>query len=304
MQTTVNKRNTEIYKILLGVLEMLQSSMGEERISFARAVEESLAFRAGRRPRTRAEIRYVCARMMRRVPWLAGTPVVEIGRHECEAVLDRAGTARQQRKWRAILHGVLEYSLQQGWSFHNPVARVRLPALQEREVQPLSWNEIRQLASSARQPQHRCCMPAMGLMLWAGVRPAEVERLHWSDINWEENVITLRPMHSKTGGCRHVQLHAALKAWLREYGRGQGSICPANWQRHWRQLRHAAGLIPWRQDVLRHTFASYHAKHFHDFPRLQEDMGHRSSALLRTRYLSMHGLTRTHARLFWTPGAV
>ena len=305
MQKITGKdRERVVRDALKAALELLHFGVCGESVRYAQAVEESLEARKARRPRTLAEIRHISNRMMRQVAWLADCPVQNLGRRECEQILSCARTPRQQLKWRSILHGVLEHCIRQEWCSFNPVAMLAAPVVQEHELLPLSWEEIRRLVHTARLAAHRCCMPAMGLMLWAGIRPAEVERLRWSDIDWDEDVISLRPAHSKTGGTRHVLLHAVLKNWLRECGGGQGRICPANWQRHWRKLRDAAGIVPWRQDVLRHTFASYHVKHFHDFARLQEDMGHRSAALLRTRYLSMRGITRAHARLFWTPGGV
>lgn len=273
-----------------------------EPVSFCEAVQDLLRSRVGRRPRTLAEIRSVCTSLMRKVPGLSGRSVGSMTRRECAELVQVATTPRQQRKLRTILHGVFEHCRRQEWCVVNPVALIQAPQLQEQEIVPLAWHELRLLLRLVRLPLHRGCMPPLGLMLWAGVRPAEVERLHWADINWEESVISIRSMHAKTGGCRHIQLQPVLRAWLVEHGVEQGPICPPNWQRRWRLLRDSAGLIPWRQDVLRHTFASYHAKQFHDFARLQEDMGHRSAALLRTRYLSMNGLTAAYARAFWTPG--
>ena len=273
-------------------------------VNFNEAVQDFLQAKQGRRSRTVAEIRSVCRRLMRGRPGLAERKVSEMSRKECVELIQLAPTPRQQQKFRTILHGLFAHCCRQEWVAVNPVALIVNPRLQEHEILPLGWNELVSLLRHARIARHRCCMPALGLMLWAGVRPAELTRLRWSDIDWEESVISLRSQHSKTGGCRHIQLQSVLCSWLHEHGVGQGKICPPNWGRKWRCLRDAAGLSPWRQDVLRHTFASYHAKFFHDFARLQEDMGHRSASLLRTRYLSMQGLTAAHARLFWTPGAL
>ena len=65
---------------------------------------------------------------------------------------------------------------------------------------------------------------------------------------------------------------------------------PRRWVQRWRALRKAAGWSketahPWRQDVCRHTFATYYAAHFRNFAALQLEMGHRDSSLLRTRYV-------------------
>ncbi len=286
----------------LGLIRALLERHTLTSVRFDQAVEESIAARQGRRPRTLSEVRAVCGRLMRLEPGLAAQPVHSLGRETCARLVQFGSTPRQQHKFRVILHGVMEYCRRRQWCISNPVALLQSPFLVEEPIHPLSWEALKRLLKLARDPQHRACMPPLGLMLWAGIRPAEVTRLRWQDIDWEESVISLRPVHSKTGGCRHVQLQPVLRRWLRQAEEGRGLICPPNWPRRWRALRDAAGLIPWRQDVLRHTFASYHAKHFHDFPRLQEDMGHRSAALLRTRYLSMQGITAALARRFWTPG--
>ena len=284
------------------ILHMALHMLDEVRsVKFQYAVQESMKARSGRRPRTLSEIRSICSRLMREFPGLAEREVCSITRMECAEMVKAWPSTRQQHKIRVILHGVFEYSRRQEWCLENPAAFLQLPLLREKEIPPLDWAELQRLTRTARKPEHRACMPPLGLMLWAGVRPAEVERLCWHDIDWEDGVISLRSLHTKTGGCRHIRLHDVLRHWLRECINGSGRICPPNWQRRWQRLRAEAALIPWRQDVLRHTFASYHAKHFHNFAALQEDMGHRSSALLRTRYLSMRGITARLAARFWTP---
>jgi hypothetical protein len=79
-------------------------------------------------------------------------------------------------------------------------------------------------------------------------------------------------------------------------------ICPKGWERKWREVRVRAGWNknhPWAQDILRHTFASYHAAAFRDYTALQWEMGHRDGRQLRTRYMNMDSIGRKHAALFW-----
>ena len=57
----------------------------------------------------------------------------------------------------------------------------------------------------------------------------------------------------------------------------------------------------WVQDVLRHTYASFHAKNYADLPRLQLNMGHRDLSLLHSRYINMHGISRADAKRFFEP---
>lgn len=281
------------------------AAYGEQSLSIPLqdAATASLRHKEKRRPRTIYEIRIICTRLHRLAPEFMKRRMRDINRRDCQQILQSCfSTDRQRQKARVILHGIFAYGIRQGWCTTNPLQTIDLPKPQEREVQPLPWDDLKQLLKTARAREHRLCMPALGIMLWAGVRPAEVRRLSWQDIDWEERVISIRPTHSKTGGCRHVTLVPALETWLKEYGiRQEGSICPPNWERRWKELRQNALPHAWQQDVLRHTYASYHAKHWHDFNLLQAEMGHRSARLLQTRYLSMHGITSGHAARFWKP---
>lgn len=77
-------------------------------------------------------------------------------------------------------------------------------------------------------------------------------------------------------------------------------ICPPNWRRKWKNIREISGFKGvWVQDVLRHTYASYHAKKFHDLPRLQVNMGHRDLSLLCSRYINMRGISNVEAESFF-----
>lgn len=279
---------------------------GRHEQTFAEAVEVALQTKAAKRPRTRAEFRHFCRRIMLHSPKLSDRPLGEIGHRECqELISDIFPTERQRDKARRILHNLFEINIRSGYCDHNPIAVLPHPVIPENEIQPLPWEQLKSLLRMIQEVAHRPCMAPMGLMLWAGIRPAEVTRLDWGCIDWEENIISLKPRHSKTGGSRHITLYPVLRHWLRlsaeEY---KGSICPPNWHRRWKALREAAVSIPWQQDVLRHTFASYHVKRWHDFALLQSEMGHRSADLLRTRYLSMKGITKEQAVKFWTPGAL
>ena len=151
------------------------------------------------------------------------------------------------------------------------------------------------------------CLAAVGLMLYAGIRPEEVRRLDWAQIDLREGVVSLRARHSKTGGARIVTIRPVLRNLLERaaaMGFRAGSVCPRNWPAKWRALRRLAGWDgkekKWTADILRHTFASYFARHFKNLHVLQLEMGHSSSDLLRTRYLNMEGVTEMTAAIFWS----
>ena len=138
-------------------------------------------------------------------------------------------------------------------------------------------------------------------MLWAGIRPKEVRRLRWKDIDLTENIITITSQNSKTGGTRHITILQVLKKILLQHQKAdETQITPPNWDNKWRYVRKHADLqAKWQQDVLRHTFASYHAKQFKNFPQLQLEMGHHNLSLLRSRYINMQGISKKSAKDFF-----
>ncbi len=279
----------------------------EHTVTFAHAAEESLARRvaAGRRPTTLRDLRHYIRRLLR-VPGLAERPLRAMDIHECRQALEFAfaGSTHSFRKGRAILHSIFAYGLRQGWCSRNPVDAVEVPPVEEKEIVPLSVAECRRLVEVAKTPHFRDCLPALGLMLFAGVRPGEVARLRWDAVNCREGVLAIAARHCKTGGARRVELCASLKRLLRHQCPPQADallpLCPPQWHKRWQALRQAAGFgSRWVPDVLRHTFASYHALTHRNLPALQLQLGHRDARLLMTRYLNLPALRRADSSRFW-----
>ena len=266
--------------------EALRSA--ERTVCFARAVEAALEARKDRRARTLSDFRYISRRLLKKCPGLAERRVRSLSPADCAAYLQQAfDTPRQRLKAHAILSGIFRTALRRGWCADNPMLNVEKPRVQEAPIAILTRAEISRLLSAAQSYADGACLAAVGLMLYAGLRPHEVARLSWEDINLTHSSIRIQPQHSKTGGARRVTIHPPLARLLSSVAASSGRICPRGWAKHWRALHRAAGFARWQPDVLRHTFASHHLAHFGSYAALQLEMGHRSAELLRTRYVSM-----------------
>lgn len=275
-------------------------------VSFAYAVNAVLEAKAHRRARTLSDIRYITKVFMRDKNGLATRKIRSITTKECSELLEHCfHTQRQRYKARLILHGVFALALKRGWCAENPVSRVDVPVLKETPVMALNVTQCNKLLHAAKHQEKGECLAALGLMLYAGIRPQEIQRLSWKHLNLSENIISIPSIHSKTGGTRHVSIEPALKKILEEVitpENRESLICPINWTKKWQKVRKSAGWdgkTLWVQDCLRHSYASFHALYYKDFTRLQYEMGHSSSMLLRTRYLNMQGLTQDMANRFW-----
>ncbi len=100
-----------------------------------------------------------------------------------------AGSAHSFRKGRAILHSIFAYGMRQQWCGRNPVVAVEVPSIEEKEIAPLPLADCRRLVEAAKTTPFRDCLPALGLMLFAGVCPGEVARLRWGDVCCDEGVL-------------------------------------------------------------------------------------------------------------------
>lgn len=286
----------------------------EKSISFERAVQETLAAKSHRRQQTLSEIRYITRKLMSRIPGLAKRSVRSLTTQEWAQYLESVFvTPRQRRKARTIVHGVFALMVKRNWCSENPISKVDIPSLQENIVPVLSPQEAEILVQTATEKYDGECLPAVAIMLYAGVRPQEVQGLTWRQINLQEGIISLLPYHVKTGGTRHITIEPILSHILKMYEReyqplATQFICPKYWNRKWREIRCVAGWTPhdnpWRQDCLRHSYATYHALYYKDFIRLQYEMGHASVILLKTRYLNLGNLYFRDAECFWNGGKI
>lgn len=269
-----------------------------QTMSFEEAARASLNARKDRRPTTRRDLRHFIGRMLR-VEGVASRPLRAMTSSECRALLEQAfdGSVHSYRKGRAILHSIFAYGYRHEWCDANPVSRIEVPRVEEKEIVPLSAHEIRQLQTTVSEPQFEQLQLPLHLMLYCGIRPAEVERVDpVRDINWAEKTVTIRPSASKTGGGRVIPLRGIKDEGIRKW-KEQTSLKHA--PKLWRSFRRRAGFKHWVPDVLRHTFATYHAVHFRNLPELQLEMGHRDASLLRTRYVNAAYVSRKEARAFW-----
>ncbi len=291
MRAANGKMTRAMLCITLGKEKM---RLQEHTVSFAEAAWASVEARAGLRPTSRRDLRHYVRRMLR-VEGVGEQPLRGMSTKLCRHILGTAfkGSAHSFKKGRAILSSVFSYGIRQEWCDTNPVQRIEVPRVQEKSIEPLTAEEVARLHQAAERPEHRAMRFSLRLMLYSGIRPAEVSRLQPGDFCREEGYVLIRPCTSKTGGGRLVPLRGMQG--IRKHER----TIPRNWQRRWQALRRAAGFRcgSWVPDVCRHSFASYHAAHFKNLPALQLEMGHRDLTLLRTRYVSPVGARDSH--FYW-----
>ncbi len=276
----------------------------DRSVSFETAVKESLLARKNRRASTLADLRSYTSRMLE-LGNLRKCLLRSITSDQCSNLLHTHFNASPHifRKAKAVLHSIFTYGIRRGWCSINPVDSLETPPVYEERIVPLSGSQIRALIRECHKEDMKQMLPCLLLLLWCGIRPGELRRLKWGDIDKREKVVYVDGRASKTGGPRAVPLRGKARLLLSHAYPSSRLIAPRNWVRLWKRLRLRAGLTNWQRDVLRHTFASLHLKRFHNLPQLQEEMGHRDCNLLRTRYLNLRHVSSSTARRFfdWSP---
>jgi integrase len=188
-----------------------------------------------------------------------------------------------------------QYCQARGWLVTNPVKTIpRAKVPQDGAVGILSVEQVARLLEAA-DPE---TLPYWAIGAFCGLRNAELRRLEWKDVHWDERLLEVPSIKSKTASRRFVQLHQNLLQWLAPYrDRNSGPVCTPNLYKRLIADRRAAGIMQWPSNACRHSFASYHLAHFRDPRELALEMGHTRSEVTFRHYREL--VRPSEAERFW-----
>ena len=203
----------------------------------------------------------------------------------------------QSRGWkRSTVDGAIakigpffNWCVREGLAIKNPLKSVMLPKSDQLEPCIFNPDDVRRLMEVTFD-LNPSMLPYLSLGIFAGIRPEEIDRLSWDDIT--ENGINIRGENSKTRQRRIVSVSNNLRAWL-SLG---GSLPPTNKRKRLQAVREAA-KVDWGQDIMRHTYASYHLAYHGSPDRTAHELGHRDTNMLYKHYRQL--VTKDEAEAFW-----
>ena len=121
------------------------------------------------------------------------------------------------------------------------------------------------------------------LAAFTGIRSAELLRLEWSEINFENEHIEVKARKAKTATRRLVPIQSNLAKWLAPYRGREGKLFQSR-RTVDSAIKFAKRLdIPWKANCLRHSYATYRLSVMPDAGRIALEMGN-SPAKLFTNY--------------------
>jgi integrase len=216
------------------------------------------------------------------------------------ANLGRTYKAQSVVNFHRIAKRLFAYAVPRGYCEKNIFTTIDKPKVKAKEtVGIFTPDELQAILLEA----HPDLLPWLAIGAFAGLRTAELDRLHWEDINFERGYVEVKSSKSKTAKRRLVPITDALAAWLEPYkNKGRtGSIRPKNFHNKRRAAYRAAGFsTPCNEpkdskereqklrkapdNALRHSFASYRLADTNDAARTAMELGHTSTTLLFSTY--------------------
>lgn len=207
-----------------------------------------------------------------------------------------------------ILKTCLNYAIEREWLSELPI-KTKLMARDtgHREPTVLTPNQTAGLLITCAKMDPEL-LGFYSIALFAGVRPTdELKGLRWEHVFADGGQTIHIPADlAKTHFQRYIKIEPTLAAWLKHIATPQiGLVTPStNLTKRRRVIQQAAGLHPWPQDVMRHTYASCWMAVFRDEDRCRDNMGHRTKDQLLKHYRKH--MTEAQGKAFWalTPDSV
>lgn len=185
-----------------------------------------------------------------------------------------------RNNFRRVLVVMFNFAVQRGYAVANPAETTAKAKVIDGAPGILSVGETARLLETASAD----VLPYLAIGCFAGLRPAELARLEWENVDFEAGLIEVTAEKSKTARRRFVKIQPNLAEWLSPYaGRKGAAGCP-NLRKTVEAARRGAGVAEWPSNALRHGFASYHLAHFQDAAALALEMGHTDSGMIFEHY--------------------
>jgi integrase len=212
------------------------------------------------------------------------TDIGNLTTRDMDGWLRKLGQSPRSRKnYRTLIVTLFHYAKDMGY----------LPKGQETEADGLSVVKYgggdieiytpRELAALlAHADEHT--LPFICFGAFAGLRSAEILRLTWDCVRWDQGVIEIRAKAAKTGQRRLVPIQEALRSFLRDHVVKQTGLVihgvkialRLTWAAQKADLaekKEGRAGVDWKRNALRHSYASYRLAEIQNAAQLALEMG-------------------------------
>jgi len=208
-------------------------------------------------------------------------PIADITTTQIDAWLREAhGNHTTKNSLRRILVTTFKWARQQGYlDQERKTAAERAITFHGVESAPAIFTPAELQKILAVCPAN--LLPHIVIGAFSGIRAAEIERLDWRDILFDRGYIEIKAAKAKTKARRLVPLLPNLRAWLEPMRKAEGHVCfLPNVAVRLNYIGDKSG-VGWRQNALRHSYASYRLADTPDAAKVALEMGNSPDKLFR-----------------------
>jgi integrase len=185
-----------------------------------------------------------------------------------------------RNRYRALTVLAFNHAVRNGYAAANPALGAAKAKVVGKAPGILTVQQTARLLEAASPD----ILPYLAIGAFAGLRRAELERLDWSEIDFESGLVEVKAQKSKTAMRRFVTMQPNLREWLLPLRKHKGNITPEDFNKGFVHAREAAGITDWPDNALRHSFASYHLAHFKNAAATALELGHHDSRVTFAHY--------------------
>jgi integrase len=206
-----------------------------------------------------------------------GQPVATIATAEIDDWLRSLNVSPVTRNhYRRLLVLAFNFAVHRGYATENPAENSARAKEAWKPPKFLTVSQTARLLESAD-----VLLPYIAIGVFAGLRRSEIERLDWSEIDFDSDTIEVSP-ESKTSH-RRAPMLPNLRAWLLPVRKHKGAVVCDNFRKVFDETRVAAGIAEWPDNALRHGFASYRLADIKDAAQVAYEMG-TSEQMIKKNY--------------------
>lgn len=204
-------------------------------------------------------------------------------------------SSQSYMNYRRVINLFFEFAVARGYAADNPVSGVERIKIRNGEVAIFTPEEMTRLLAAA-SPEFVPCLAIGG---FAGLRSAEIERLEWADIDFEDRHIIVGASRSKTASRRVVPISKNLSAWLAPYTEQEGLVWKHGHDAFYNAQQETAAAteinadrakqsralkpVKWKSNAMRHSYATYRFALIGDAGRIAGELGN-SAAIVHRHY--------------------
>lgn len=179
-------------------------------------------------------------------------PLCDFVVQDIENWLSNYKNPHSRQTWLNRLSTMFSFAVRRRYINLNPCDQIERITIDIKPPKILSPEQAKTLVKACPN----LCRPYLILALYAGIRPEELGRLDWKDINFETKKAWV---DGKTRRRRYVPLEPIALNLLQIHPLKSGPVAPSNSTLdRWRiKAVKILGFDEWPQDLLRHTAASY-----------------------------------------------